>query len=233
LSRPAQGACKHPGAAGQDGRVDGWTLLVPVKELAVAKTRLSRFAGAARADLALAFAIDTVTAALATDPVRAVLVVTDDARVVAEVTAAGADVVGDEPRAGLNPALQHGADVARSRHGPGPVAALSADLPALRPADLSSALGAAADLALCFVADVDGTGTTLLAARDDADLRPAFGHRSRARHRATGAVELTGALVSLRRDVDTEVDLYDAQRLGVGPRTREILDALGQGRRES
>jgi 2-phospho-L-lactate guanylyltransferase len=209
LSRPAQGACKHPGAAGQDGRVDGWTLLVPVKELAAAKTRLSRFAGAARADLALAFAIDTVTAALATDPVRAVLVVTDDARVVAEVTAAGADVVGDEPRAGLNPALQHGADVARSR------------------------LGAAADLALCFVADVDGTGTTLLAARDDADLRPAFGHRSRARHRATGAVELTGALVSLRRDVDTEVDLYDAQRLGVGPRTREILDALGQGRRES
>jgi len=212
--------------------VDGWTLLVPVKELAVAKTRLSRFAGAARADLALAFAIDTVTAALATDLVGAVLVVTDDARVAAGATAAGADVVADQPRAGLNPALQHGADVARSRGGPGPLAALSADLPALRPEDLSAALAAAAEQTLCFVADVDGTGTTLLAARDAGDLRPSFGHRSRARHRAAGAVELTGALVSLRRDVDTEVDLYDAQRLGVGPRTRDVLAALvpGSGR---
>jgi 2-phospho-L-lactate guanylyltransferase len=207
--------------------VDDWRVLVPVKELAVAKTRLSRYAGSARPDLALAFAVDTVTAALAAGPVATVLVVTDDDRVRAQVLEVGAEVVGDDPRAGLNPALVHAARTARERYGAGPVAALSADLPALRPDDLATALLSAADLPTCFVADVDGTGTTLLAARDDQDLDPRFGHRSRARHAAAGVVELTDPLVSLRRDVDTEVDLHDARRLGVGPRTSEVLARLG------
>ena len=207
----------------------GWTVLVPVKELAIAKTRLSRFAGAARADLALAFAVDAVSAAVATGGVAAVLVVTDDPRVAEDVGAAGADVVADAPAAGLNPALEHGAAVARQRYGSGPVAALSADLPALRPADLADALEAAADLRRCFVADVEGTGTTLLTAGDGVRLEPSFGHRSRARHVASGAVELVAPLVSLRRDVDTEVDLYDALRLGVGPRTRAVLDRRDGG----
>jgi 2-phospho-L-lactate/phosphoenolpyruvate guanylyltransferase len=209
--------------------VGGWTVLVPVKELAIAKTRLSRFAGAARADLALAFAVDAVTATLATDQVSAVLVVTDDPRVAADVGAAGAVVVADVPAAGLNPALEHGAAVARQRFGPGPVAALSSDLPALRPVDLAAALEAATDLPRCFVADVEGTGTTFLAALDGAGLAPSFGHRSRARHVASGAEELVAPLASLRRDVDTEVDLHDAVRLGVGPRTRAVLDGRGDG----
>jgi len=207
--------------------VDGWRVLVPVKELAVAKTRLSRYAGGARPDLALAFALDTVAAALAADQVAAVLVVTDDERVRDGVTAEGAQVVADEPRAGLNPALLHASQAARERFGPGPVAALSADLPALRPGDLAEALVLAAQDPACFVADVDGTGTTLLTARDDGALAPQFGHRSRARHAAAGVVELTAALVSLRRDVDTEVDLYDAGRLGLGPRTLEVVARLG------
>ena len=59
---------------------------------------------------------------------------------------------------------------------------------------------------------------------------PRFGHRSRAAHRRAGVVELTDAgLASLRRDVDTEVDLYDAQRLGLGQRS--VL-ALGELQRE-
>ncbi len=207
--------------------MDGWRVLIPVKELAVAKTRLSRYAGSARPDLALAFAVDTVAAALAAGPVGTVLVVTDDDLVRAQVLEVGAEVVGDDPRAGLNPALVHAARTARERYGAGPVAALSADLPALRPVDLATALSCAADLPACFVADVDGTGTTLLAARDDGDLDPRFGHRSRARHAAAGVVELTAPLVSLRRDVDTEVDLHDARRLGVGPRTSEVLARLG------
>jgi 2-phospho-L-lactate guanylyltransferase len=211
------------------GNVGGWTVLVPVKELAIAKTRLSRFAGPSRPDLALAFAVDTVAAALAADQVAAVLVVTDDPRVVADVVPLGADVVADAPGAGLNPALAHGVATGVDRYGPGPVAALSADLPALRPGDLAAALASAADVPRCFVADVDGTGTTLLAARDGAALDPLFGHRSRARHVTSGAVELAAPLVSLRRDVDTEVDLYDAVRLGVGPRTRAVLDQIDAG----
>jgi 2-phospho-L-lactate/phosphoenolpyruvate guanylyltransferase len=207
----------------------GWTVLVPVKRLDIAKTRLTRYAGPARADLALAFAVDAVSAAVAADGVATVLVVTDDPRVAADVATVGADVVADLPGAGLNPALSHGVQVAHDRYGLAPVAALSADLPALRPDDLTAALAAAADLPRSFVADVDGTGTTLLTAWEGADLGPEFGHRSRARHAASGAVELVAPLVSLRRDVDTEVDLYDAVRLGVGPRTRAVLARLATG----
>lgn len=208
----------------------GWTVVVPVKELAVAKTRLSRFAGASRPELALAFALDTVAAALSSPLVSAVLVVTDDARVATQAWATGATVTADVPRRGLNPAIAHGVLVSRDDRGAGPVAALSADLPALRPDDLTAALSAADLFPVSFVADVEGTGTTLLAAADGADLNPAFGHRSRARHAAAGAVELTLPLVTLRRDVDTEVDLYDAQRLGLGPRTLAALAALGGAR---
>jgi 2-phospho-L-lactate guanylyltransferase (CobY/MobA/RfbA family) len=30
----------------------------------------------------------------------------------------------------------------------------------------------------------------------------------------------------VRRDVDTEADLWDAVRLGVGPRTQSVVDTL-------
>ncbi len=207
--------------------MSGWTVVVPVKGLAVGKTRLTRFAGPARQDLALAFAVDTVGAALAAEGVGVVLVVTDDSRVAEQALGAGAQVVADAPRAGLNPAIMHGARVAAARWPGRPLAALSADLPALRPGELAYALLTAADLPAAFVADTEGTGTTLLTAATGHELDPRFGHRSRARHSAAGAVELvTGPLASLRRDVDTEVDLYDAGRLGLGARTLAVLAVL-------
>jgi 2-phospho-L-lactate guanylyltransferase len=56
---------------------------------------------------------------------------------------------------------------------------------------------------------------------------PRFGGRSRAAHRAAGAVELMlEGIASVRRDVDTEVDLWDALRLGVGPRTKAVAAEL-------
>jgi 2-phospho-L-lactate guanylyltransferase len=33
-------------------------------------------------------------------------------------------------------------------------------------------------------------------------------------------------IASVRRDVDTEVDLWDALRLGVGPRTKAVVADL-------
>jgi 2-phospho-L-lactate guanylyltransferase (CobY/MobA/RfbA family) len=42
---------------------------------------------------------------------------------------------------------------------------------------------------------------------------------SAARHRDSGAVELTGAWPGLRCDIDTPEDLAEARRLGVGPAT--------------
>jgi 2-phospho-L-lactate guanylyltransferase len=104
-----------------------------------------------------------------------------------------------------------------------PVAALNADLPALRPAELFRVLDAAAQFPRAFLADAAAIGTTLLAAAAHQELRPSFGTDSRARHRASGAAELTlGAVDSVRQDVDTGADLRAALALGVGPRTAEL-----------
>jgi 2-phospho-L-lactate guanylyltransferase len=198
---------------------------VPVKRLATAKTRLVSLDAATRQDLALAFALDTVAAALAADSVGAVVVVTDDDRAAAALSELGARIEPDRPDAGLNPALAHGAEVAALARPDLGVGALSSDLPALRAAELDLALTAGADHATAMVSDRSGLGTTLLLARSPADFEPRFGPRSRAAHRAAGVTEpaLGASVPSLRGDVDTEVDLWEAERLGLGPRTSELL----------
>jgi 2-phospho-L-lactate guanylyltransferase len=198
-----------------------WSLVVPVKPLARAKSRLAPVAGAApRASLALAFAEDTVAAALACPAVREVVVVTDDPRAAERLTALGARVVPDAPGQGLNAALAYGAARVRQDRPGAAVATLNADLPALRPAELGRVLAAAGEHPRSFLADAAGVGTTLLAAGPGTALAPAFGGASRARHRESGAVELRPAGVdSVRRDVDTGADLRAAIILGVGPRT--------------
>ncbi|MET7451836.1 2-phospho-L-lactate guanylyltransferase [Streptomyces sp. NPDC005574] len=198
-----------------------WTLVIPLKPLARAKSRLSDTAAdGVRPGLALAFAQDTVAAALACPDVRDVAVVTDDALAGRELAALGARIVADEPRGGLNTALAHAAAVVRAARPESAVAALNADLPALRPRELARVLGAAAQFPRAFLADTAAVGTTLLAATPGRELLPSFGTDSRARHRASGAVEIALAAVdSVRQDVDTGEDLRAALALGVGPRT--------------
>ncbi|MET7360768.1 2-phospho-L-lactate guanylyltransferase [Streptomyces sp. NPDC005562] len=198
-----------------------WTLVIPLKPLARAKSRLAAASGEGlRPGLALAFAQDTVAAALACPAVRDVAVVTDDALARRELVALGARVVPDTPGGGLNAALAHGAGLVRAERPEAPVAALNADLPALRAPELARALDEAAAFPRAFMPDAAGIGTTLLCAGAGTQLRPAFGTASRARHTASGAVELPLAGVdSVRQDVDTGDDLRAALALGVGPRT--------------
>jgi len=201
-----------------------WVVVIPVKRLDRAKTRLSTRPAPQRGALALAFALDTVRAALACPRVSAVLVVTDDDEVRASTVALGARSVLDAPDAGLPAAVVHGADVARARSDKVWVAALVADLPALRTDELDRALDAAEAVGRGFVADAAGIGTTLLTAAPGHDLGPRFGARSRAAHAASGAVELQPPdIAGLRRDVDSEVDLWDASRLGLGVATAALL----------
>jgi 2-phospho-L-lactate/phosphoenolpyruvate guanylyltransferase len=205
--------------------VSPWSVVVPAKRLPVAKTRLAPLPEgldgppeAARARLVLALLADTVAAALASAAVADVLVVTDDPDAAAVVTGLGARTVADTPDRGLNPALAHGARATGRRA----VAALSSDLPALRPEELTAALAAARTAPRCFVADAPGTGTTLLTAVGT-DLAPAFGPGSAERHRAGGARRLTGEWPGLARDVDTPEDLRAALALGVGRHTGAVL----------
>lgn len=210
---------------GRNGTPLTWTLVVPLKPLARAKTRLSDAAGdGPRASLALAFAQDTVGAALASRWVREVTVVTDDPLAGRELSALGARILPDSPGRGLNAALAHGALAVRGERPEAAVAALNADLPALRTVELDLVLEAAAGFSRAFLADAAGVGTTLLSAAPGAELAPAFGGPSRDRHRASGAreIELTG-VDSVRRDVDTAGDLRAAVALGVGAHTRARL----------
>lgn len=217
---------------------------MPLKPLALAKSRLrvpanGRAAGpvpalpgtlALRPALALAFAQDTVAAALACPAVRAVAVVTDDPLAGAELAALGARVIPDTPGAGLNAALAHGARTVRGSRPNAAVAALNADLPALRSGELESVLDAAGGWERAFLPDAAGVGTTLLAARPGIGLAPAFGGPSRAVHRASGAVELPlSGVASVRQDVDTAADLRVALALGVGPHTAAAVAWLPEG----
>jgi 2-phospho-L-lactate/phosphoenolpyruvate guanylyltransferase len=212
-----------------------WSVLMPVKVLEQAKSRLAALAGERRGELALALACDTVTAVLACDEVARVIVVTDDQVAGTALAGLGALVVPDEPRDGLNAALRHGAGYASARWPRDGTAALSADLAALRADEIGRALRAASAWPTAFVADAPGDGTTLYTAAPGMAFRPAFGLGSRAGHAAAGAVELDlGAIPGLRRDVDTPADLRGAAALGLGPRSAplaaELLRCAPRGR---
>ena len=225
----------------------GWTVLLPVKVLAQAKSRLAALAGERRLELALALASDTVSAVVACPEVARVLVVTSDPVAGPRLSSLGALIVPEaRPVAGgrdsrqsawpspdgsqhqLNAALLHGAAVAARRWPGTGLAALTADLPALRPAELADALRAASDVAgPVFVPDAAGVGTTMYAVATGGQFRPMYGGASRARHAAGGATELVlGGIAGLRQDVDTPDDLRAAVALGVGPRTAGVAAEL-------
>jgi 2-phospho-L-lactate/phosphoenolpyruvate guanylyltransferase len=216
-----------------------WTVVMPVKVLAQAKSRLAVLAGPRRPSLALAFASDTVSAVLTCPDVARVLVVTSDTVAERQLSELGASVVPDSPDAGLNEALSYGALVAARRWQGSGIAALTADLPALRPAELSRALraacaAAAAGNASSFVPDAAGVGTTMYAVAPWGAFSPQFGGPSRRQHALTGAFELSlDGIAGLRRDVDTPEDLRAAVALGTGFRTTalagELLDGASSG----
>lgn len=203
-------------------------LLVPVKPLALAKTRLRTSPGAAgrtpaaHMALVLAMAMDTVTAARAAPGIARVVVITSDDRITHAMAEAGLETIGERGVMGLNEALVLGSQTLHRRDPDLQLGALNADLPSLRPAELSAAVRLAAGTH-AFCRDRSGTGTTLLLAGVGEELAPRFGPWSASAHAASGATELTGRWPSLRCDVDTETDLAIAAQLGVGPETRSRL----------
>ena len=222
----------------------GWTVLLPVKVLAQAKSRLAVLAGERRHELALALASDTVSAVVACPDVARVIVVTSDPVAGPRLSALGALIIPEAPPGAqdrddvrpspdgsqrlLNAALRHGAAAAAGRWPGTGLAALTADLPALRPAELAEALRAVSHAAgPAFVPDAAGVGTTMYAVAPGGRFQPMYGGASRARHAAGGATELAlDGIAGLRQDVDTPDDLRAAVALGVGPRTAEVAAEL-------
>lgn len=195
-------------------------VLVPVKPPAVAKSRLADLGDYARRRLVVAFAVDTVVAALESPLVDVVLAVTDDHELARVLADQGAHVLPDGAAGDLNASLVQAARELARRWPDLAVAALCADLPALRPTELTAALEMAPQQAAAYVADAQGSGTTLLLAPDSERFAPHFGPGSASAHHDAGAVQIELATIpSLRLDVDTRDDLDAAIRLGVGART--------------
>ncbi len=201
----------------------GFDLIVPMKRPAEGKSRLRGAVVPERhPELVLALAYDTLSAATSADGVRRVLVVAADPASVADLTELGVEIVTEPSRGGLNAALRYGEELLRRDTPSALVGALQADLPALRTEDLTAALAEAAGHR-AFVADRQGTGTTLLLAGAGRALEPRFGAGSARAHTASGATPLTIAAESLRADVDTADDLAHVRTLGAGKRTSTLL----------
>jgi len=224
-------------------RMSAVDLIVPVKSLARAKTRLRGAADegvgdpVAHSRLSLALARDTIAAARSARGVHEVIAITSDPEVTSVLTTDGVQVLADRPEAGLNAALRFGSEVLLARNPGRPIGALQADLPALRPDELADAL-AHARLILdagtaprAFCADAHGEGTTLLVAAAGVPLAPRFGPGSAEAHERAGALRLRGEWPGLRQDVDTPEDLRRAVELGLGPATLAALRTTARPRR--
>jgi len=194
-------------------------LIIAVKRLDAAKTRLAPvFSARTRENVVLAMLIDTLTAAARVASLRSITVITPDEAAAAAAAELGADVLADPTPEGHSDPLNNAiAAAARAASGSN-IVVLQGDLPALQTQELSEAIAAARHHRRSFVADRLGTGTAALFALGTA-LDPQFGPDSSARHRRSGAIELTGAWPGLRCDVDTPADLAAARRLGVGAAT--------------
>jgi 2-phospho-L-lactate/phosphoenolpyruvate guanylyltransferase len=200
-------------------------LVIAVKRLAAAKTRLAPvFSAATRESVVLAMMIDTIREALAVPSLQTVTVVTPDEVAAKAALEMGAQVLSDPTPDGHRNPLNNAIAAAESviRQSTSNVIALQGDLPALQPQELTEAITAARAYRRSFVGDRHGTGTSALFAFG-VPLEPQFGPDSAKRHQHSGAIELTGAWPGLRCDIDTPDDLLVARRLGVGAATAQAI----------
>ena len=201
-----------------------WHLIIPVKDWGSAKSRIA-LPPAERRALAAAMATDTLAAVKTALSVTRVIVLTTSPATGSSPVFTETDVVLVQPPGDLDGALQWAAQEAVPAGTP--VAVLVADLPAVTPQAVDSALHTAEIGMSTFVADRHGSGSTLLTAPSADTLRSSFGSDSARRHRELGATALPPSAVapSLACDVDTLEDLAAAQRLGLGRSTSLVTQS--------
>jgi 2-phospho-L-lactate guanylyltransferase len=200
-------------------------LIIAVKRLTAAKTRLAPvFSAPTREKVVLAMLIDTLTAASGVESVGSITVITPDDAAAAAAAGLGASVLADPTPEGHPDPLNNAIAVAERMIAESfsNTVVLQGDLPALQTQELAEAIAAARQHGRSFVADRLATGTAALCAFGTT-LDPEFGADSAARHRRSGAIELTGAWPGLRCDVDTPADLVAARRLRVGAATARSI----------
>lgn len=191
------------------------TVAIPVRGFEGAKSRLGDVLDAEeRRDLVERLLRRVISAALATEGVLDVLVVSHDPEVLSVAAAAGALPV-DQGSRGLNPALHEARAVAAGER----LLIVPGDVPGVSPAALSQVLAAgdaAGTPSVVLVPDRHGRGTNALLLDPPDVIDPAFGGDSRAGH-AWLASSADAAFVEVRNvlelDIDTPEDLLLAENL--------------------
>jgi 2-phospho-L-lactate guanylyltransferase len=204
-----------------------WVVLVPLKSLSLAKSRLECPVPEHREALVRAMVETVVTTAGDVASVGEVVVVTDEPW---DHVAARALVVPDGGRHGLNGALSRAAASVARRWPDRGIAALPGDIAAATVHELATCLATASDHQRSVVADHAGTGAVLLTCRPGVALDPRFGPGSRFAHVRSGAVDITPHLDAplLRRDLDTAGDVAAVEdRIRALPRLGRALRAAG------
>lgn len=189
--------------------------MIPVRGFEGAKSRLGAVLDAEeRKTLVERLLGRTIAAAVATDGVAEVIVVSPDPDVLALAAAAGARTVLQQSR-GLNPALHEAREAAHGER----LLIVPGDIPGVSPAALAAVLAAgdaAGSPSVVLAPDRHGRGTNALLLEPPDVIDPAFGGDSRAGHAwlASSADAAYGEVPDvLDLDVDTPDDLLLAETL--------------------
>ncbi len=191
----------------------GVLAIVPQSHLRAAKTRLAAvLAPDARAALALRLLGRVCAALRATPDVAGLTVVSPDPSVRVWGDRNGYAVTLD-PGYGLNAALAYARGARDPRQD---VLIMAADLPWLRPADVTALLRARREGRVVLAPSKDGAGTNALALPGRRQFTPAFGAGSRVAHRREAALRGLEVIEVVRPglafDVDTPDDLQALSR---------------------
>lgn len=202
-----------------------WSVIIPVKDLSRAKSRMAEGRPEPSA-LARAFLADVLDAVLSCPLVDRTIVATSDPEVMQIATHHGATSIDDSSHPGINAGATWAAREARTTGG---IVVMVSDLPRLTSTALSRALELAAGHPVSFVPDLQGTGTTMWLAHEPAAMPPRFGLNSREAHLTAGAVDLVErygdeTLLPARADADTPEQLDGALGGPLGAHTRRALD---------
>jgi 2-phospho-L-lactate guanylyltransferase len=187
-----------------------WSAVVPVKVWRSAKSRLD-IPGDVREELARALTLDTLDVLTSHPAVSQVVVVTADAEAEHEARSRGAVVLAEQLSVDpLNDAVRQGCTWVAASSGDGPTVVVPVDLAYLSAEILSATLASLAAAGNAHVPDLEGTGTTLLAAPTASGIDPHYGIGSSALHTAAGFPPLRGVDPRARADIDNLDDLASA-----------------------
>lgn len=194
-----------------------WSVIVPVRDFATAKTRLrTDLPSASVAAIARQLALGCVAALSGSLGVSRICVVTD-VDLSPHFVGLPAQVLLQRPGGGLNGAAMDGVEWARLAAPCSPTLVIHADLPVVTPTDVEGLLAKLEHGGRdAYLPDRNGTGTTALALMPGSTRPPSFGLGSAERHAQLGYARLDLPETSgLRNDLDTVAELR-ALRSGAG-----------------